>query len=381
MSRMNSHADIPLSLYVHIPWCIQKCPYCDFNSHATQGRAFDEAHYVDTLLIDLAHTVEKFKETRVIETIFIGGGTPSLFSGEAIARLLRRVRDTLDFADDIEITLEANPGTVDASHFVDYRQAGVNRLSIGVQSFDNAQLKKLGRIHDASAAKDAVRIAKSAGFDNINIDIMFALPEQSIDSAIDDVMQGIALDTPHFSYYQLTLEPNTAFYRHPPNVPDDEMVTDMTDATYPLLEHAAFTQYEVSAWTRGARCRHNLNYWQHADYLGIGAGAHGKTTVGENIYRTEKPRSPNGYLSNPKGIIKRVAEQDKPFEFMLNALRLREGYQHEWLSERGKIDSAHLDATLRKLIADGLIEKTPTHTRCTDRGFLFINSILTEFLP
>ncbi|RTZ79468.1 MAG: YggW family oxidoreductase, partial [Gammaproteobacteria bacterium] len=268
----------PLGLYVHIPWCVRKCPYCDFNSHAAQGELEEQA-YVDALLTDLAR---EEAGGRVVETLFIGGGTPSLFSGEAITRLLQGIRDTLDLASDTEITLEANPGAVDAAHFEAYREAGVNRLSIGIQSFDGDALQRLGRIHDARQAVEAFETARAAGFENINLDLMFGLPQQKLEEALDDLRRAIALGPEHLSWYQLTLEPHTPFHRHPPPLPADDLVWEMQEQGLELLAKAGYGRYETSAHALvGWRCRHNLNYWRFGDYLGIGAGAHGKITAGE----------------------------------------------------------------------------------------------------
>ena len=352
-------SNIPLSLYAHIPWCIQKCPYCDFNSHAIKATP-DEAAYVAHLLRDLEHDIDK--EARKLSSIFIGGGTPSVFSGASITALLDGIRARLDFADNIEITLEANPGTFEQEKFRAYRDAGVNRLSIGIQSFSPAQLHQLGRIHSAEEAERAVKAAQNAGFARINTDLMFALPGQTVAEALADLERAIALEPEHISWYQLTLEPNTAFYANPPALPDDDVQTDIYEQGSALLRRAGYRQYETSAWTRDMPSTHNLNYWQFGDYLGIGAGAHGKLTSADGIRRISKFRAPTAYqqargaLANPYADQQHsVAPDEQAFEFMMNALRLADGVPTRHLETRTALTLADVQSVLQPLAARGLI--------------------------
>ncbi|MDO4777782.1 MAG: radical SAM family heme chaperone HemW [Cardiobacteriaceae bacterium] len=378
--------NIPLSLYVHIPWCIQKCPYCDFNSHALKQPP-DEAAYIAHLLHDLEHDIRA--ETRPLTSIFIGGGTPSVFAGASIAALLDGIRARMAFADNIEITLEANPGTFEQEKFRAYREAGVNRLSIGIQSFSPAQLRKLGRIHSADEAERAVKAARQAGFARINTDLMFALPGQSVADALVDLERAIALEPEHISWYQLTLEPNTAFYANPPTLPDDDTQTEIYEAGSALLRRAGYRQYETSAWTRGMPSAHNLNYWQFGDYLGIGAGAHGKLTSADGIRRISKFRAPTAYqqargaLANPYADqMHSVAPEEQPFEFMMNALRLADGVPARYLDARTALTLADVQDVLQRLAARGLLDADYRERLCTTpRGFALLNDVLAEFLP
>ena len=319
----------PIAVYVHLPWCVRKCPYCDFNSHAAPGD-IPENTYVQALLADLDCDLDLAAGRRV-GSVFLGGGTPSLFSPEAIGALISGIAARLPLAPDAEITMEANPGTVEHGRFSGYRAAGINRVSLGAQSFDAEALKALGRIHGPGEIGLAVAELAAAGIDNFNLDLMYALPGQSREGALADVEAALALGPAHLSHYQLTLEPGTAFYHRPPALPDDELAFDMQQDCQQRLAQAGFGQYEVSAYARpGRQCRHNLNYWRFGDYLGIGAGAHGKATVGGAIIRTEKPRSPREYLQGggASGARRRsVAVAELPFEFMLNALRLQEGFE------------------------------------------------------
>jgi oxygen-independent coproporphyrinogen-3 oxidase len=373
----------PLSLYIHIPWCVRKCPYCDFNSHA--GQPVEEA-YVEALVADLATETGKVSE-RPLGSIFFGGGTPSLFSSAAISRILDAVRAQLPFADDIEITLEANPGTVDAGHFAGYRAAGVNRLSIGVQSLDDIMLQRLGRIHTASEAREAFHIARAAGFDNINLDLMYGLPGQSPGMAMDDLRQAIALGPEHLSWYQLTLEPNTAFHAMPPPaIPDDEMLGEIAESGVHLLAGEGYAQYEVSAYASGGhRCRHNLNYWQFGDYIGIGAGAHGKLTVtGEGIVRRRKQRHPRRYMEtalagNALSGEQRLQDDDLLMEFMLNVLRLNEGVPATWFEHRTGLALAAIGQRLALARSQGLIEEDASLIRPTSMGRQYLNDLLLLF--
>ncbi|MBU6478245.1 MAG: radical SAM family heme chaperone HemW, partial [Xanthomonadaceae bacterium] len=323
----------PLSLYIHIPWCVKKCPYCDFNSHGLRA-AMPERDYVVALLADLDADLADFGDTvrgREIISVFFGGGTPSLFAPDSIAEILDGTSTRTPFASDCEITLETNPGTVEHGRFDGYLKAGVNRISFGVQSFDDEKLRALGRIHSSGEAESAVKLAQDAGYTNINLDLMYALPNQNLDDALADIERAIALQPAHLSHYQLTLEPGTPFARRPPPLPDHDAAWDMQEACQARLANAGYAQYEVSAYAQsGRRCRHNLNYWQFGDYLGIGAGAHGKLTNERAVRRRWKTRSPVAYLQNARtpqriGGDETVDAEQLPFEFMLNALRLNEG--------------------------------------------------------
>ncbi|MPV85680.1 radical SAM family heme chaperone HemW [Ostreibacterium oceani] len=384
---------IPLSLYIHIPWCVQKCPYCDFNSHELKSHelkgAPDESQYIDRLLMDLASDVSRFTERRPLQSIFIGGGTPSLFSGASIARLLDGVAQQLSINKNTEITLEANPGTVDAAHFAAYRQAGVNRLSIGVQSFNNRQLLALGRIHHRDEAIRAVEIAKATGFDNINIDVMFGLPLQTAAQMLADIEQGIAAETEHLSYYQLTIEPNTAFAHRPPRLPEEDQIIDTFELASERLVEAGFRRYEVSAWTKGRTSAHNVNYWEYGDYLGIGAGAHGKITTGgegidgrQTIIRTLKPKHPKQYLAADNLRQETpVPTAEKGFEFMLNALRLCGGFNQSLITSRGLVSLDTLTPVLMKLVDTGLLTWEGQWIAPTAQGQRFLNDCVAAFLP
>jgi len=377
-------AEIPLALYLHFPWCVRKCPYCDFNSHPLRGEVPEEA-YVDALLRDLDFELAE-GERRPLVSIFMGGGTPSLFSGRAIGRVLEAVARRLDFAPGIEITLEANPGTVDAKHFRDYRAAGVNRLSIGVQSLDPTQLKRLGRIHDPGQALEAFRIARAAGFDNINLDLMFALPQQGVAAAEADLRGVIALQPEHISWYQLTLEPNTEFAARPPPLPQDDAVADMFDGGRALLADAGYRQYEVSAYAReGRRARHNLNYWEFGDYLGIGAGAHGKRSTGGRIERRARHKHPKRYqetAGTPQSLQETllIAPSELPFEFLMNALRLNDGVSLECWTQRTGLAADALEPARSQAVAQGLLQPTPDRLAPTELGHRHLNRLLGLFL-
>ena len=372
---------IPQSLYIHIPWCVRKCPYCDFNSHALRG-AIDEAGYVRHLLADLAHDLDP----RPIESIFIGGGTPSLFSAAAIAALLDGINRQSPLPENCEITLEANPGTFEQAKFADYRAAGVNRLSIGVQSFDAAQLHTLGRIHNRDEAIRAVAIAEKAGFQRINLDLMFALPGQDVAGALADLRQATALAPEHISWYQLTLEPNTAFYANPPALPDSDTQIDIYEAGSAHLVAHGYRQYETSAWRAGEPCRHNLNYWQFGDYIGIGAGAHGKISYHSHIERTSRSRHPSEYLAamqtQPEAAIRRqpIAAQDLAGEFMMNALRLIDGVPSAFLPERTGINVAQISRAIQTAQQKGLLDGNPLYFRPTPLGQRFLNDLIGLFL-
>ncbi len=375
--------DIPLGLYVHIPWCVRKCPYCDFNSHAGQP---DEEAYVEALIADLAAESGDVSG-RPVGSIFFGGGTPSLFSSAGISRILDTVRAQLQLADAVEITLEANPGTVDAGHFAGYRAAGVNRLSIGVQSFDDTMLRRLGRIHTASEAREAFHVARSAGFDNINLDLMYGLPGQTPGMAIDDLREAIALAPEHLSWYQLTLEPNTAFHAAPPPaIPDDEVLGEIAESGIPLLAREGYAQYEVSAYaSNDRRCRHNLNYWQFGDYIGIGAGAHGKLTLaGEGVVRRRKQRHPRRYMEtasagNALSGEHSLQDDDLLMEFMLNALRLNGGVPATWFEQRTGLALAAIGQRLALARSQGLIEEDAGIICPTPTGRRYLHDLLLLF--
>lgn len=378
----------PLSLYIHIPWCVRKCPYCDFNSHEPDNnkeKTIPEQDYIDQLLHDLEQDLS-LVQGRVLQSVFFGGGTPSLFSAQSIKFILDGVQEKIPFADDIEITLEANPGTAEAEKFLGFRAAGVNRLSIGVQSFQSQHLQALGRIHDGEQAVRAVAMAQAAGFERINIDLMHGLPEQTVEEALADLRQALDLGVSHLSWYQLTIEPNTVFYRQPPPLPAEEALWDIQQAGLLLLQQHGFNQYEVSAFAReGQQCRHNLNYWQFGDYLGIGAGAHGKMTLPaeDRILRYSKTRLPRDYLERGDHCL---AEQhdllaaDLPFEFMLNALRLADGVPQTLFAERTGIPFKAIETIWCELQHRGLVTGDKARLATTSHGFLFLNDVLTAFM-
>lgn len=380
-------ARIPLSLYLHFPWCVRKCPYCDFNSHALRGDV-PESAYIDALLRDLAFDLDQHPELpqRPIRSIFMGGGTPSLFSGRALGGLLAALSQRLSFADDIEITLEANPGTIDEAHFADYRTAGINRLSIGVQSMDAAQLKRLGRIHDPDAVRSAVAVARRAGFDNLNLDLMFALPEQTPEQADADLVAALALEPEHLSYYQLTLEPNTEFAARPPPLPADDEAWTMQQQGLQRLAAAGFARYEVSAYARsGRQARHNLNYWRFGDYLGLGAGAHAKLSDSAGVRRRARHKHPKAYLDRA-GSAEMIQEDrivsagELVFEFCMNALRLDAGFGWDEFEHRTGLPSSVLRAALAGPAAQALVVADDTGLRPTPLGLQHLNTLLTTLL-
>lgn len=382
---MNSKNLPPLSLYVHIPWCIKKCPYCDFNSHAVKAST-PEAAYIDALLADLAASLQRYEIARPINTIFIGGGTPSLFSAEAIDRLLRGIESLATLINDAEITLEANPGTFESQKFSEFRSLGINRLSIGIQSFRESQLQKLGRIHTAREAMAAVEVAQQSGFDNINLDLMFGLPDATVKSSKNDVETAIRLQPTHISFYQLTLEPNTYFHKFPPKLPDDEAVFETQKLCQKLLAEYGYRQYEISAYSKEEKqCRHNLNYWRFGDYLGIGAGAHGKLTheLSGQIIRTAKPRSPEDYLRNSdsKGIENAISIEDLPLEFVMNHLRLNEGFTGETYESATGLPVDTLEPGLSANLKQQLLIKQNNHYYCSEQGWNFLDSVLQKFMP
>jgi len=371
----------PLSLYIHIPWCVRKCPYCDFNSHATTG-AIPESAYLDALVEDLEQDLA-FATGRPIETIFIGGGTPSLMSGDFYDRLIVHLRTKLNIATDAEITLEANPGTLETGRFEAFRKAGINRLSIGVQSFNSGHLKALGRIHDSEAAHRAISAARQAGFDNFNIDLMHGLPGQTPEQALEDLRTALDYQPPHLSWYQLTLEPNTEFYSRPPDLPDDDHLWDIYRQGSEFLHRQGFRDYEVSAWSRDGRAsRHNLNYWTFGDYLALGAGAHGKISLADgSIRRYWKTRQPEAYLnrigSRTAGT-DIIAPEDLPLEFLMNALRLTEGVSERLFCERTGLPLSSVGVKLKTARDEKLLVKD--RLQATALGQRYLNSLLERFL-
>jgi len=408
-----THSLPPLSLYIHIPWCARKCPYCDFNSH-NAPQVLPQDDYVDALLHDLDQDLP-LAQGRPLASIFFGGGTPSLFAPDRIARILDGVASRLSVPDGTEITLETNPGTVEHGPFADYRRAGVNRISFGVQSFDDAALQRIGRIHDAAQAERAVQQAQDAGIDNLNLDLMYALPQQTLAGAIDDIDKALALRTPHLSHYQLTLEPNTPFAAKPPPLPDDDLASDMQDECQARIAAAGLAQYEVSAYSRPSRqCVHNLNYWNFGDYLGIGAGAHGKITsvadrepeageqirdnaalpatgfrlpaIGLQIRRRWKVRTPRGYLdlaatARRVGGDDRIADAQLPFEYMLNALRLNAGFALDLFSATTGLPATAIAAHIDAAITRGWLEIGDNRIRASAFGRRFLNDVIAAFLP
>jgi oxygen-independent coproporphyrinogen-3 oxidase len=394
----------PLSLYIHIPWCIRKCPYCDFNSHESAGGSgLPEREYISALMSDLEMQLPDFWG-RTIHTVFIGGGTPSLFSADAIGEILAGVRARTRLSPQAEVTLEANPGTFEMQKFADFRAAGITRLSIGIQSFNDAHLTALGRVHDSAEARRAIEIGL-ATVGNVNLDLMFALPAartggaaQTIWQCEEDVRTALTFKTPHLSLYQLTLEPNTVFAKKPPPLPDHDQAADMQARVEALLGEAGFEHYETSAYARhGMRCQHNLNYWGFGDYVAIGAGAHGKISMpggppgdgaGARIVRTERVRQPREYMQKALGgepgtcVFERreIKRSEVGFEFMLNALRLNEGFPVTWFAERTGYPISLVDAALNECEREGLLLRDHLHIRPTDRGRNFLNRMLQHFL-
>ena len=378
---------VPLSLYVHLPWCVRKCPYCDFNSH-TAGNAAPRARYITALLADLDGEAER-AESRPLTSIFLGGGTPSLFSPDEIATLVDGIAVRFALDDDIEITMEANPGTVECGDPQGYRQAGINRLSIGAQSFNAESLARLGRIHSVDDIARAAAAAHAAGFSNINLDVMYGLPGQGIEDALSDLRAAAALAPAHLSWYQLTLEPNTVFYARPPaDLPNEDASFDMQTAGQALLSSIGYAQYEVSAYARDdQRCRHNLNYWSFGDYLAVGAGAHGKISAAGNIWRYAKPVNPLEYMQGleqggPDVELRALDERERVFEFMLNVLRLTAGFDQALFAERTGLEAGLLAEYLRPARQKRLIEEISSgFWRVTWLGQRFLNDLQAEFLP
>lgn len=377
----------PLSLYVHIPWCVQKCPYCDFNSHALKAE-IPELDYIDALLDDLSTDLLAYHlehGERKLHSIFIGGGTPSLISPEEIARLLQGIEARIPFSDDIEITMEANPGTVEAGRFQAYQQAGVNRISIGIQSFQDEKLKRLGRIHGAQEAITAEKLAAEAGLNSFNIDLMHGLPDQSINDALADLAQAIGLNPPHLSWYQLTIEPNTLFYSQPPTLPDDDDLWDIFEQGHKMLTDAGYVQYEISGYSKpGKQCQHNLNYWRFGDYLGIGCGSHGKISFDDGrIVRTVKVKHPRGYLNPEKAYLDQetvVANDERPFEFFMNRFRLLEACPKQDFVARTGLPLTHIQGAIDWALAQNYLTESDTHWQITEHGKLFLNDLLAAFV-
>lgn len=377
----------PLALYVHLPWCVRKCPYCDFNSH-TAGDAAPKRRYIDALRRDLLHERER-ADDRPLQSIFLGGGTPSLFSPDEIAELLQAVRDQFAVVADAEVTMEANPGTVEFGSPAGYHEAGVTRLSVGAQSFDDSMLQSLGRIHSSDDISRAVRQVRDGGFDNFNIDLMHGLPAQTPAMALADLKAALELEPTHISWYQLTLEPNTVFYARPPaNLPDDELAFEIQEAGRALLLQHGFEQYEVSAYARdGRRCRHNMNYWTFGDYLAVGAGAHGKISRQGRVFRYQKPANPLQYMtSSERGVPGKpdhaLAADELLFEFMLNALRLNEGFPESLFEERTGLSAGVLLTATESARRRGLIERAASGTWLpTELGGRFLNDLQSEFVP
>ncbi|MUK63515.1 radical SAM family heme chaperone HemW [Aliivibrio fischeri] len=377
----------PLSLYIHIPWCIQKCPYCDFNSHALKTE-IPEAQYISALIDDLDTDLARYNmqnEPRKLHSIFIGGGTPSLITAPEIKRLLSEVEKRLPFADDIEITMEANPGTVEAGRFIEYRQAGVNRISIGVQSFQQEKLEKLGRIHGKDEAIRAAHLAHEAQLNSFNLDLMHGLPNQNIEDALSDLQQAIDLNPPHLSWYQLTIEPNTVFYYKPPTLPDDDDLWDIFEQGHQMLAKAGYVQYEISGYSKvGYQCRHNLNYWRFGDYLGIGCGAHGKLSFSDGrIVRTTKIKHPRGFLDLTKPYLideQEVMDHDRPFEFFMNRFRLLEACPKQDFIDKTGLGFDTIQETIDWAKEKKYLEETETHWQITEHGKLFLNDMLEAFM-
>ncbi|MGR3806232.1 radical SAM family heme chaperone HemW [Pasteurella testudinis] len=371
----------PLSLYIHIPWCVQKCPYCDFNSHAQKG-VIPEAEYIQHLLADLDQDLA-YVQNRTLHSIFIGGGTPSLFSAQGIAYLLQQVEQRIPFSPKIEITLEANPGTAEAERFIGYRQAGVTRISMGIQSFDQEKLQRLGRIHNVEEAVQAIQFAKNSGLNSFNIDLMHGLPNQSVEQALNDLRQGIALNPPHLSWYQLTIEPNTMFYYRPPKLPDDDALWDIFEQGHQLLTAAGYQQYETSAYAKpGYQCKHNLNYWRFGDYLAIGCGAHGKVSFANGeILRYAKTKHPKGYMQgNYLHTQSAVSAAERPFEFFMNRFRLLEAVEKSDFTRLTGLPLSTVATQIAWAKQQKYIVETDRTWQVTEQGKLFLNELLQCFL-
>ncbi len=377
----------PLALYIHFPWCVQKCPYCDFNSHELK-KSLDEKSYINALISDLEQELPLFWG-RSISSIFMGGGTPSLFSPESIDQLISALRARLTFAPDIEITMEANPGTVELGKFKEFSSAGINRLSIGIQSFSDDKLEKLGRIHGRKEAIRAAELAHDAGFNSFNLDLMYGLPNQSLQQAVEDIETAIALEPKHLSHYQLTIEPNTFFHHQPPPTPDDDKLWEMQEACQTSIAKHGYSQYEISAYAKeGFQCQHNLNYWQFGDYIGIGAGAHGKLTNApeQKINRSWKVKQPQEYLDKAASE-KRIAGEkiltrgDATFEFMMNALRLNNGFETEVFQQHVGLPISVVEKALKQAEEKEWISWDLKRIKPTDTGRQYLNNLLELFMP
>ncbi|MEG1399017.1 MAG: radical SAM family heme chaperone HemW, partial [Acinetobacter sp.] len=383
MSQLNP-ANIPLSLYIHMPWCVRKCPYCDFNSHAVPDGQLSmdlEQQYLEALVADFETQVE-MAQGRSIHSVFIGGGTPSLISAQGYQWLFGQLKARLDFEADCEITLEANPGTVEHDPFADYLAVGINRLSLGVQSFDPEHLQRLGRIHSANNALDAIQQARQAGFERVNVDLMHGLPQQTEEQALTDLKLAVEQGATHISWYQLTIEPNTVFFRTQPVLPQDETLEHIQELGEAYLKANGYINYEVSAWRKEKPSAHNLNYWQFGDYLAIGAGAHGKVTRPDGIYRFQKTRLPKDYLAKVPADhvqMKRIDADELPFEFMMNALRLNDGVAAEFYTQRTGLDLSDLNKSLKELRDKKLLVADVNRIACTEQGHIFLNSVLESF--
>jgi len=377
----------PLSLYIHIPWCIKKCPYCDFNSHQATAE-LPEQEYVAALIKDLNNDLD-FVQGRTLDSIFFGGGTPSLFKPASMASILQAAEQQIGFSENIEITLEANPGTFEQQKFSAFRNTGINRLSIGIQSFDNQQLQRLGRVHNSDEAHRAISMARQAGFDNFNLDLMHGLPEQHLEQAIADLQTAIDFAPTHLSWYQLTIEANTEFHKHPPLLPGDESRWEIFQRGQALLADKGYQQYEVSAYSQpGKASRHNLNYWQFGDYLGIGAGAHGKITQLDGsqgtpqLLRSRKTRAPKDYLNKekPRRHIETIANEDIAGEFMMNALRLNQGFTKTDFKQYSGLPASHIEKGISVARAQGLLTIVDQHIQPTAKGRLFLDDLAALFI-
>ncbi|MCL9773555.1 radical SAM family heme chaperone HemW [Vibrio methylphosphonaticus] len=376
----------PLSLYIHIPWCVQKCPYCDFNSHALKG-GIPQQEYITALIEDLDTDITRYQlqgDVRPLHSIFIGGGTPSLIEPQYIAELLQQVEHRLPFREDIEITMEANPGTIEVERFAEYQHAGVTRISIGVQSFQQEKLTRLGRIHGAKEAVTAAKLAHEIGLNSFNLDLMHGLPEQTIDDALEDLQMAIDLAPPHLSWYQLTIEPNTLFYSKPPTLPDEDDLWDIFEKGHQMLAKAGYEQYEISGYSQpGYQCQHNLNYWRFGDYLGIGCGAHGKLSFTDGrILRTSKVKHPRGYLNLIKPYLDSevdVSREERPFEFFMNRFRLLEACPKQDFVTRTGLSVDVIQQSINEALERQFITDIGEAWQLTEKGKLFLNDLLEIF--